>query len=341
MFRVLSRIVLLVALFAIVSATPAHAVLTLLNEFTAFGPGNAMGEVFVAMGNVSNSNPGDEIVAGHGAGGGGFVAVYTQTGSILGSAFGTFSTVGNPSGKAHVAIGEFDGTSPKEIVVNHGSTVPLGWGGTCTAPDKCGSGFVGVWNSAGVLQFPAFRAFATAGNASGEVFCSAGNVDASANDEIVCGKGYQAAGSADNRVAVFSNAGALITHFGTWGLGNPNGENPVAVGDFTAGGMEEIVVGHGRGGSSSIQFRTGSGASPAVIGPCATFGAGNAQGFVNLSAGQYDGVAGHEVIAGHGPGGLNFVGIFPGGGCGAAIDSGPAYTSGENPTGDVHVAGLK
>jgi hypothetical protein len=87
------------------------------------------------------------------------------------------------------------------------------------------------------------------------------------------------------------------------------------------------------------QFRSNAGAL--LAGPCATFGAGNSQGFVNLSAGEYNGVAGHEVIAGHGPAGLNFVGIFPGGACGAAIDSGAVYTAAENPTGEVHVAGLK
>jgi hypothetical protein len=338
MSKHVSRAALLAAIVGLAVAAPAHATLTLLNEFTAFGAGNAGGEVFVAMGNVNNTNPGDEIVAAHGADGQGFVAVYTQTGSLL-TSFATFGLTGNPSGKIHIAVGEFDGASPKEILAGQGSKVPNGWSGTCVVADECGNGRAGIWSGAGVFS-TSFACQGLSGNPSGEIYVAAGNFNTgTANDEIACGPSFKGTG----RVNVYSNAGVFQNQFPTSLATNPNGEVPVGGGDYiTSHAGDELATGHGRGGSSRVHIRDNLGAvvapSPAV--GCATFGAGNTLGFVNLSAGQYDGVAGDEIIAGHGPSGANIIGIFNPSTC-ALIDSGAAYTALENPTGEVHVGGLR
>jgi hypothetical protein len=313
-------------------ASPVQATLTLLNEFTAFDASNMGGEVLTAMGNVDNSNPGDEIVVGTGQDGTSFVAIYTQTGTLLGF-FGTWSAGANPSGKIPVAIGEINGSSPMEIIVATGSGDP-------DITNEDGAGWVSVWSNIGALV-AAYPAFSPAENPSGEVNIAAGDVSATgANSEVICGTGYGGIGWVVVRNGM---TGAFISAFPVWGGDNPNHELPVAAGDFQAGGQQEIAVGHGRGGDSWVAIYSATGT---LINAFPTFATAstNPYGRVNVASGQYDGVAGHEVIAGMGGGplanpALGFVGIFNPL-TGANIDFGNAYTVGENPTGQVHPAGV-
>jgi len=352
----LLRITVVAIAACLITAAPAHAVLTLLNQFTAFGvAGNPDGEVNVAMGNVDNTNPGDEIVTGTGnncVGGSGMasrVKVFTQTGTQL-AQFQVWATASNPTGEVHVAVGEISGPSPKEIIV--------GMGGSCGGPGS--AGWIGVWTNTATLlhSFPPYSTAATI-NPTGEVYVAAGDVrtDIGAGiDEVVTGPGkgsFTCGGCGSGWVAVWTPAGistqgTLLNNHPIWGVDNPGHELPVTVGDFSAGGAAEIGVGHGFGGSSWFSVWTANIANTMLTGigaPFPFFGGGNVNGQLNISAGQYDGVAGDEAIGGHGeatagtPAG-NFVAI-KNALTGAVIDSGFPYTIVENPTGEVHVAGLR
>ena len=311
----------------VIGAT-AEATLSLLNEYNAFGPGNAGGEVFVAVGDVDLSNPGEELVAGHGLGGVGWVSIRALDGTLLG-AFAVFPTTNNPSGKVHVAVGEFNGSPPMEIACGMGSNAPNG---------SNGMGWVQVRSNTNevLANWPAYSTEPGA-NPSGEVFVAAGDVhSAYPYDEIVTGPGY----GGNNWIAVRNPlTGEVLANRPAWGAGNPSGEVPVAVGDFVPGELKEVAVAHGRDGSSWIAVYDGT--LTYVIATYPTFGSGNSQGFVNIAAGEMDGLAGDEIVGGHGPEGQNFMGVWqvvpPGL---VLIDSGPAYTEVENPSGEVHVAAI-
>ncbi|MBN9523566.1 tandem-95 repeat protein, partial [bacterium] len=102
-------------------------------------------------------------------------------------------------------------------------------------------------------------------------------------------------------VKVFSGADlTLLASFFSFDPNFRSGAN-VAVGDLDADGVAEVVTGAAPGGGSHVRsFRIGPGGAEQIAGPLGSFFAFGADfaGGVNIALGDYDGVAGDEIIVG-------------------------------------------
>ena len=175
-----------------------------------------------------------------------------------------------------------------------------------------------------------FKAFGAV-NSQGEVHLAVGDMDADSRDEIAAGQGE----GGKSWVKFFEVDGFPISTFKTFGAANVNGEVHLAIGNFDVNPANiEIAVAQGEGGQSWIKVFDNTGL---FITAFKAFGAANAQGEVHLAAGDLENADGiDEIIAGMGEGGSSVVKIFSYNG--TIIRSFQAFSSAENPGGEVHLA---
>ena len=263
-----------------------------------------VGETYVILG-------GGPITVAHGKGGGSWVAVWdtiTSTKIFNRIVFGA----GNTQGEVHVARSDVDGDEQEELICGHG------YGG---------SSWVSVYKLNGTRIFNQ-RVFG-GGNTNGEVHVGAGDVDGDGIDEVICGHGR----GGSSWVNVYRLDGTLILTKKVFGSGNTQGEVHVAGGDVDGDGVDEIICGHGRGGSSWVKVYQLGGS---VIFNRKVFGTGNTLGDVNVAAGNVDYDIDDDIICGHGFGGNSWVKVLRFNG--TVIFNKKVFGSG-NANGEVHVAG--
>ena len=108
-----------------------------------------------------------------------------------------------------------------------------------------------------------------------------GNFDADPAVEIAAATGY----NGGNLVRLFNKDGSSIGEFTAFGFGgNPNGDVQITAADIDNDGIDEIICGHGEGGSSMVKVFKADGT---VIRSFKAFGAVNAQGEVHLGKSNY------------------------------------------------------
>jgi len=132
---------------------------------------------------------------------------------------------------------------------------------------------------------------------------------------------------------LFDSYGHIIRGFRVFGGVNTSGEVNVATGDLDGDGVDEIVCGHGLGGTSWVKLFEANGTRIRAI---KAFGAANSQGEVHLAVGNFDAdTSDIEIAVGHGPGGMSFIKIFESDG--TFVRSFKAFGA-ANPSGEVHLA---
>ena len=287
-----------------------------LNSFKAFGTVNSQGEVHLAVGDVDADSL-DEIAAGQGEGGKSWVKFFEVDGSLI-STFKAFGAA-NISGELHLAIGNFDAdTADNETVIAQGEggqswvkvfetdgtliTSFKAFGAAnaqgevhLTAGDlenadgideivagmgEGGSSRVKIFNYDGTIV-RSFQAFESTDNLGGEVRLAVGNFDADPDLEIAAATGY----NGGNKVRLFDKDGTLLKQFLAFGFGgNTNGDVQITAADIDNDGIDEIICGHGEGGSSMVKVFKADGTS---ILSFKAFGGVNAQGEVHLGKSNY------------------------------------------------------
>ncbi|MDH5406241.1 MAG: hypothetical protein OEX80_06855, partial [Candidatus Aminicenantes bacterium] len=86
-------------------------------------------------------------------------------------------------------------------------------------------------------------------------------------------------------VRLFEKDGTLIKQFLAFGFGgNTNGDVQIAAADINNDGMDELICGHGEGGSSMVKVFKADGT---VLRSFKAFGGVNAQGEVHLGKSNY------------------------------------------------------
>ncbi len=151
-------------------------------------------------------------------------------------------------GELHPACGDLDGDGLDEVVVGQGS-FPGGNGGFVAVIRD----HTGRFDQLAMLRFP----WTAYNNANGAVFPACGDVDGDGRDEIIMGQGYYLGGGYaalfDDEPAGFPFVRFFRSGFSTYN--SANGEVHPACGDVDADGVDEIVVGLGRGGAGLVQVR--------------------------------------------------------------------------------------
>jgi len=268
------------------------------------GGRSSAGETYLILG-------GGPIGVAHGEGGNSWIGVWdtiTDTRMVNYRVFGD----GNTNGEVYVAWEDVDGDGEKEGIFGHG------YGG---------SSWVKIYDTDGTVIFN--RKVFGSGNTNGEVHVGARDVDGDGADEIICGQGRGGA----SWVKVLELNGTVIFNKKVFGGGNTQGEVHVAGGDVDGDGVDEIICGHGRGGSSWVKvYKLGG----SVIFNRKVFGGGNTQGDVNVAAGDVDGDGDDEIICAHGFGGSSWVKVLQLDG--SAVFNNRVFGAG-NTNGEVHVAG--
>ena len=237
---------------------------SLISTFKAFGAANTNGELHLAIGNYDVDPSNNEIAIAQGEGGQSWVKTFETDGTSIIS-FKAFGAA-NAQGEVHLASGDLenaDGIS--EIVAGMG---------------EGGSSRVKIFSYDGTV-IRSFQAFEAADNPGGEVRLAVGNFDADADLEIAVATGY----NGGNKVRLFEKDGTLIKQFLAFGFGgNTNGDVQITAADIDNDGIDEIICGHGEGGSSMVKVFKADGTS---ILSFKAFGGVNAQGEVHLGRSNY------------------------------------------------------
>jgi len=248
-----------------------------------FGSGNTQGEVHIARGDVDRDGE-EELICGHSYGGSSWVSVYKLNGTRIFNqrVFGG----GNANGEVHVGAGDVDGDGFDEIICGHG---------------RGGASWVSVYKLDGTRIFN--RRVFGGGNTQGEVHVAGGDVDGDGVDEIICGNGRGGGGW----VHVYRLDGTRIFNRKVFGSGNTQGDVNVGAGDVDGDGDDEIICGHGFGGSSWVKVLRSNGT---VIFNEKVFGGGNANGEVHVAGGNIGLDRTDEILCGQGFGGSSWVKVF-------------------------------
>ncbi|MDH5714191.1 MAG: hypothetical protein OEZ30_01330 [Candidatus Aminicenantes bacterium] len=236
---------------------------SLISTFKAFGASNTNGELHLALGNFDTDTADNEIAIAQGEGGQSWVKLFETDGTLIRSikAFGA----ANAQGEVHVATGDLNKDGIDEIIAGMG---------------EGGSSRVKIFNRFGNL-IRSFLAFEAADNPGGEVRLAVGNFDADPAVEIAAATGY----NGGNKVRLFDKDGTSIGEFTAFGFGgNTNGDVQITAADIDNDGIDEIICGHGEGGSSVIKVFKADGT---VILSFKAFGGVNAQGEVHLGKSNY------------------------------------------------------
>jgi len=222
-----------------------------------FGGGNINGEVHVGAGDVDGDGV-DELICGHGRGGGSWVSVYELNGTRVFNrrVFGD----GNTQGEVHVAGGDVNGDGVYEIICGQG---------------RGGASWVNVYWLDGTRIFS--RKVFWDGNTQGEVNVGAGDVDGDGDDDIICGHGYGGC----SWVSVCNLHGIKIFDKKVFQGDNTNGEVHVAGGNIGLDRTDEILCGHGFGGSSWVKVYELDGT---LLYDKKVFGGGNSNGEVHVGS---------------------------------------------------------
>ncbi|MDH5715792.1 MAG: hypothetical protein OEZ30_09535, partial [Candidatus Aminicenantes bacterium] len=230
-----------------------------ISTFKAFGASNTKGELHIAIGNFDADTADNEIAIAQGEGGQSWVKTFETDGTSIISikAFG----VANAQGEVHLAAGDLENADGiDEIVAGMG---------------EGGSSRVKIFNYDGTV-IRSFAAFDSTDNPGGEVRLAVGNFDADADLEIAAATGY----NGGNKVRLFEKDGTLIKQFLAFGFGgNTNGDVQIAAADIDNDGIDELLCGHGEGGSSMVKVFKADGT---VLRSFKAFGGVNAQGEVHL-----------------------------------------------------------
>ncbi|MDH5715316.1 MAG: FG-GAP-like repeat-containing protein [Candidatus Aminicenantes bacterium] len=265
--------------------------------------GQYAGETYVILG-------GGAIITAHGVGGSGWIRSF----SLLGRTWSKFQAFETETGEVQLAVGDIDGDGHDEIAAGHG---------------EGGSSLVKLFEVDGSL-IHSFYAFDSGANPGGEVHLAVGNFDGDPDLELAVATGY----NGGNKVRLFETDGTFISQFAAFGIGgNANGEVHIAAADIDSDGIDEIICGHGEGGSSWVKLFEVDGS---LIRSFRAFGALNANGEVQLAIGNFDAdPSDMEIAVAHGEGGKSWVKFFNADG--TFIGSFKAFGS-ANAQGEVHLA---
>ena len=235
-----------------------------ISTFKAFGAANTNGELHLAIGNFDADTSDNEIAIAQGEGGQSWVKVFKADGTFIRS-FKAFGAA-NAQGEVHLASGDLENADGiDEIVAGMG---------------EGGSSWVKIFSYFGTV-IRSFKAFESTDNPGGEVRLAVGNFDADADLEIAASTGY----NGGNKVRLFEKDGTLIRQFLAFGFGgNTNGDVQVAAADIDNDGIDEVICGHGEGGSSAVKFFKADGTFMLSF---KAFGGVNAQGEVHLGKSNY------------------------------------------------------
>jgi len=236
---------------------------SLISTFKAFGAANTNGELHLTIGNFDADTSDNEIAIAQGEGGQSWVKVFETDGTFIRSikAFGA----ANAQGEVHLATGDLNKDGFDEIITGTGdSSISM----------------VKIFHYWGGL-IRNFKAFDSIDNPGGEVRLAVGNFDADPAVEIAASTGY----NGGNKVRLFEKDGTSIGEFTAFGFGgNPNGDVQITASDIDNDGIDEIICGHGEGGSSMVKVFKANGT---VIRSFKAFGGVNAQGEVHIGKSNY------------------------------------------------------
>jgi len=233
---------------------------------------NIVGGVRVAAGDFGNDGV-DEIVVAAGPGGGSFIRILRQDGSLINE----FDAYGPGFDKGmHIATGDLDGDGRDEIIVGteYGS-----------------SPHVRVFDREGSVKFtPGF--FAYDPSFRGGVFVAAGDVNGDGRDEIITGAGP----GGGPHVRVFDRYGvSLDRDIYPLALDEPHGVH-VATANVDGGAEDEIITARSRYGTAYVKVYKAN-KQRTVIGSFIAFPEAY-RGGVNIAGGDVDRDGFDEIIVG-------------------------------------------
>ena len=272
-------------------------------------------EVFVRslalIGPVADSNL--EFVVGGGTGGRGQYRVFDNGTSVVPGPYAPLELRTAPfaagynanPGILHPACGDVDGDGLDEVILGQGP-FPGGTGGFVAVMRD----HTGRFDQLAMLRFP----WTAYNNASGAVYPAAGDLDGDGRDEIVMGMGTFAGGGYfavfDDQIGLFGFLRFVRAGFPSYN--SLNGELHPACGDVDADGVDEIVVGMGRGGAGVATVRDDLLRNFAGLGyltyPNSAYNSAN--GTTWPSCGNLTGGLGAETVIGPGKGGSGLLYIY-------------------------------
>ncbi len=270
-------------------------------------------EVFVRslllLGPVADSN--HEFVVGGGTGARGEYRVFDNGTTVppylpLELRAAPFAAGYNANvGVLHPACGDVDGDGLDEVILGQGP-FPGGTGGFVAVMRD----HTGRYDQLAMLRFP----WTAYNNANGTVYPAAGDVDGDGRDEIVMGMGTFAGGGYfavfDDQIGLFGFLRFVRAGFPSYN--SLNGELHPACGDVDADGVDEIIVGLGRGGAGVATVRDDLLRNFVGLGaftyPNSAYNSAN--GTTWPSCGNLTGGLGAETVIGPGKGGSGLLYIY-------------------------------